>query len=273
MDFVEASRRAIGNHEFRVLDLGPGSEWRDSVAEEYSRLRSETILPITEELFEGIDVLDTTRVRRQILSAELPERRGGNFDVLRSDLGEVLAYVLLAEEYGTQFGYMGVRDRELVALPGRGIDCIGVEVDGVLRLILGEVKVSDDSMTPPRVVDAADDSLYGQHTAHMSDLSVTSKKVTSAARRARSQEAMVGLLLAADRLEVRDFSNLELSCFSCLVRSAGRYEQGDFGTFASEPDSLVPASVRFAIIRTPSAIEDEVDAFAALLRPALEEAE
>jgi hypothetical protein len=180
-------------------------------------------------------------------------------------MGEVLGYELLEQEYQTRIGYKSVRDRELPQLPGRGIDVIGVELetpgaDGKLRLrlLLGEVKVSDENRCPPRVVDANDDSLREQHRAHMAERGHTVSKVFQQAQRTIDSGARDLLFAAGLFLEREAWERVRVIACSVLVRSQRRCADGDCGTFYESPGDYAPATVRFLTIELPEDVETTV---------------
>src|SRR5690606_16668023 len=144
-------------HIYHVYGLDGDYSWLTQLAEEYQNLRVETDHHMEEISVDGIAVVDPSSILRRIRAATIPTRpeEPTNFDVVRSDFGETLCYIVLEDGHRTIFGYKSVRDRELTQLPGRGIDAIGIEenADGTLTLVMAEVKVSDDVNSPPGVVD------------------------------------------------------------------------------------------------------------------------
>jgi len=76
-----------------------------------------------------------------------------NFQVVRSEFGEIIAQLALEKYFDTQIHLNRLKTKEKASLPTRGIDLLGVESDSEdLNLILGEVKVSEDKKNPPGVV-------------------------------------------------------------------------------------------------------------------------
>jgi hypothetical protein len=199
--FILRDSEAVGDHSFNVHGVDAEANWIDPLAESYVQLRTQCSAPVEDVSLDGIDVVNTDAIRARLRQACVPRRRGGPFDIVRADFGEVVAYAVLEQEYGSTLGYKGVRDRELVALPGRGIDAIGVEDGPRLTLVLAETKVSDEDRTPPRVVDATDDSLREQHRGHMADLITTANKVFEWGRRAGEADLQAKFFRAALLLE------------------------------------------------------------------------
>jgi hypothetical protein len=113
-----------GEHRFEAIAPDDGQDWLATVASEYSALRTRCALPLEDVSLDGITVVGVEHLRARLRSATIPAYSAGNFGIVRSDFGETLCYMLLEQSYGTRFGYKGVRDRELINLPGRGIDSI-----------------------------------------------------------------------------------------------------------------------------------------------------
>ena len=248
-------------HRYRVLGVAGDPQWLAFCAAEYVRLRTQCVAPLGTVSLDGIEVLSTAEIRRRLADASIPIRRPGNFDVVRSDFGEVLAYVVLQQEFGTRFGYQGVRDRETVQLTARGIDVIGVEDGARPVLVIGEVKVSSESTSPPRVVDSAEDSLSSQHLAHLRDPQATAKKCWDKSRFASDRGVRDLFFLAAFLLEEERWDDLDVVSYCLLVRPESLHTVADFGTFRSAPAKFAPARVRFFVVCVPNGIEETVAAW------------
>jgi hypothetical protein len=179
--------------------------------------------------------------------------------VTRSDFGETLCYMLLGQEYSTIFGYKSVRDRELINLPGRGIDAIGIENDGKLTLVLGEVKVSNANASPPQVVDASDDSLRNQHLGYLRELNITAKKIWNLSRHVLDATVRDLLFTALWCLEEQRLDKLQLVACCVLIRPRNRYTVKDFGSFVKRPADYEPARIRFVVVCIPGDVEEVVD--------------
>jgi hypothetical protein len=230
------------------------------LASEYIALRTQSA-HIPPELAEGIEIMDMSIVMPYLQAATIPPRRGGNFDVVRSDFGEVITYVLLEQEFGTKIGYKSVRDRELIETPGRGIDAIGVEDaqdGGKLGLLLAETKVSNDGVSPPAVVDSNDDSLRKQHLAHLNTIEKTKKKVWDVARKALDPALRAVYLRAALLLQHEEWDKLRLIVCCGLIRPKNKYNEADFGTFRISPEDYVPGHVRFLVFCVPGSEIDPI---------------
>jgi hypothetical protein len=256
----------VGGHRYLVV-RPRGATWLTELADEYARLRAACRFPIDDVDVAGLDIFDADEIDRRIRAKTVPPRVGGNFDVLRSDFGETNAYLVLEGLFGTSFGYKSVQDRELVNLPGRGIDAIGVEaVDGTaVGLCLSETKVSSQALSPPAVVDgAADDSLRNQQIGHLTDHEATTRKLWEVARHARDPDQQTRFLTAALLFEEEAWDRLSLFAVCVLLRPASLDVDGDFGSFADTPGDYLPAKVRFIIIKVPvdsGSLEDLVTSF------------
>lgn len=246
-------------HIYHVYGLDGDYSWLSHLAEQYHNLRVETDHPLEEISIDGIAVVNPTSILERIRSATIPTRppKPTNFDVVRSDFGETLCYVLLEDAYQTIFGYKSVRDRELIQQPGRGIDAVGIEenLDGTLTLVLAEVKVSDDGASPPRVVDASDDSLRNQHIEHIQHLEKTVKKLYNTCRHSRKPEVQKLFIRAAICLEDGKMDQICLVACCLLVRPQAKYAETDFGTFRNSPVDFDPAKVRFLVVCIPENVD------------------
>ncbi len=234
-------------HEFSVWKLTLNTTNLNSLAEEYSDLR---VGPLPSRLlnFEGIDIVDISEVQTLLASRTIPERQQGNFDIIRSDMGETLGYVLLESNYNTLIGYKGVRERELVDRPGRGFDIIGVEDGQKLKLLFGEVKVSDEDRETPQVVDSSSDSISKTLKKHMQNHEETVKKTWDVARKTRDPVEQQRLLEAALYFDYKKWDKLEVVCCAVLVRSSRKYQEENFGELKQRPELVTPGNVRFLIV-------------------------
>lgn len=265
LQVVEIERHQQTPDEWFTVSPDVQHDWLTYLADRYRALRTETAIPLANVRLDGIVALDTTELQARLNAAMIPNRRGGNFDVLRSDFGEIISHCLLEDSFQTRFGYKSIRDRELIAFPGRGIDAIGVEYEESSRrltLVLGETKVSNEARNPPRVVDEADDCLQVQHGGHLTNLNETTRKVWQAGRHARDRDTQQLLFAAAASLEQGVTQNFRVVVYCCLVRPNCRYQTQDFGTFRSAPNTYRPGAVRFAIFCVPDAdIEGVIDSW------------
>jgi len=247
-------------HHYRVYESDPGSvDWLDQLAEEYVKILTHREAPLKSLKINDSDMqMDVSNIQKYLKKASIPKYKKGNFNVVRSDFGELLCYMLLEHEYRTLFGAKSISNRELRDSPGRGIDAVGIEVEGdQLTLVLCEVKVSDEQPSPPRVVDYNDDCLSKQHRYHLNNLDdATKDKVWRVANKTRDEEVADLLTIAALYLEAKRLDKLRIIICNVLVRPKKKYTKADFGSFFVKPDQYDPAAIRFLI----ACIPDNVDA-------------
>lgn len=248
-------------HEFKVCGLVDHQACISALASEYRNLRTQSAASLDSVSLEGIGVVDTTRIRSVLASKTIPVLRGGPFDVIRSDMGETLAYVMLEQTYNTQIGYKSVRDRELIQLPGRGIDIVGVENSSFLVLLLGETKVSDEGRNPPRVVDDNEDSISKSLIKHMENHEETSRKIWDITRRVSDHIVWELFVSAALYWDCRMWSNLGIICCGVLIRPRDKYSEKDFGILKENPEFVDPAKMRFIIVCIDDDLEKTVSEF------------
>lgn len=267
--FVVVEDEANGQHRFTLLEPN-GADWLDRMAAIYRDLRTETIIPIEGVLFEGLE-FDVGAIQRRLIETQVPARATARLPlaVERSDFAEV-ALALAGDQLRQYvYGYRSTRDRELVALPGRGIDQIGVAratvgERTVVYLSLGEAKLSSQARTPPGVVQYGDDTLHAQHLGHLSERDATSGKIYSAARRATDSETQSLLFLAAHLWDGQASDSLVVRCTSMLVRPSTGVRD-DAGDFRTTPEDFMPGEVDFMLLRLPNAdVEEVIDQFQAL---------
>ncbi|GCE12037.1 hypothetical protein [Tengunoibacter tsumagoiensis] len=253
--FALAGEFDSGKHQYRVYEPGSSStvDWLFPLAKEYVKTLSQSILPRRPIQAPESDFhMDMTRLERYIAKASIPKYKPGNFNVVRSDFGELLCYVLLECWYNTLFGAKSISYRELKDLPGRGIDAIGIERGDPLTIVLCEVKVSDDQKSPPRVVDDSDDCLSKQHRHHLDAMSHATKEKIWRAYRFTKDERIGDLLAeAATYIEEQQIEKLRIVSCNVLIRPKTKYTEADFGSFRQTPADYLPADIRFLIACVP----------------------
>jgi hypothetical protein len=246
-------------HHFRVYEaISNGSEdWLEPLAEEYVRVLTDRATRLKSiKISEDTD-MDMSRLKHYMIKASIPKYELGNFNVVRSDFGELLCYMLLEQDYGTMFGEKSISGRELRDRPGRGIDAIGVEESDLLTLVLCEVKVSDEQSSPPGVVDSGRECLSRQHHSHMDNLKKETKdKVWRAVSKTRNQGIADLLATAAVRLEENRFDEVRIIVCSVLVRPKAKHKLTDFGSFRANPARYSPAIIRFLVACIPGDVDD-----------------
>lgn len=252
-----------GGHHLRVVRPKDEEAFLAELAQAYISLRTATACDLGEISVEGIGVVSVEALRERLKMATIPARGSGRLAVARSDFGETLAYCLLTQEYGTRFGYKSVRDRELVQLPGRGIDAVGVEVApqpaGPMTLVLGETKVSSEAKSPPQVVDQGVDSLRNQHLGHLNDRAVTANKIFHSARHVLDRDVRDLLFAATLAFEQKLQLSVHVAASSTLIRPDCHHTEADFGSFRASPGDFAPAWIRFWILKANCSIETMID--------------
>ena len=186
---------------YRVVIVDDDSSWSQDLIEEYLRLRTNLTVPLEEGLTDGITVLDPSEIAKYLRRYSVPVYEPGNFNVVRSDFGEILSYRVLEEMFGTQFPHKPIRSRELINRPGRGLDAVGVESGEQITIVICEAKVSSEDVSPPRVVDTNNDGLRVQHRGHMQNRQATLAKLWEQSRQATNTPARALLMSALLRLE------------------------------------------------------------------------
>lgn len=184
-------------HHFRVYEPSDSSNlgWLSPLAQEYIKLLTHRQTAPRNIVVNQSDLqMDVSRIQKYLRKASIPKYKEGNFNVVRSDFGELLCYMLHEHYYRTLFGAKSICCRELRDSPGRGIDAIGIEIDDLLTLVLCEVKVSDDKDSPPGVVDSSDDCLGKQHRYHLDNLEEATKDKVWRAMRFTRDENIADLL-------------------------------------------------------------------------------
>lgn len=255
-----------GDNLYRTLDLGPLSEWGEEVAKEYIGLRSSTVNELKNISLEGITVVDVQTIRERLKKLTVPMLGKGPLDIVRSDFGETIAYLILEEYFSTAIGYKGVRDRETVKLPGRGIDIIGIERRSPLCLILGETKVSDQNKTPPAVVDSDPNSLSKQLKHHVREHFDTSIKLWDTARKIFDAEIQEDLFRAALLWDDKRWDLLGVVCCAILVRPRALHTEKDFGNLRQDPEAVRPGCMRFLVVCLPDSVDSIVSSWYDLVR-------
>lgn len=235
--------------------------WLNAVASEYVQLRSECTIDLPDSIdVAGIGIFDVSLIKSKLAEKLVPPSTATNnpLSVTRSDLSETAAYMLLEREFGTRIAYKLVRDRELIQLPGRGIDAIGIEDGQKLLIILCEIKFSDEASAPkaPQVVDTSKDGMRSQHRGHLSEISVTVAKIWDCARRAKNGEIQQSLMAAALYLENGMLDHVGIVSCCVLVRPEERHCVEDFGSFKNNPTDYQPASVRFLVWLLPGNLNE-----------------
>jgi hypothetical protein len=253
-------------HLFAIVTPDSEAELLDAVVHEYVELRSATALAMDSVSVEGITVFDADKLKERIRRASIPGRKGGKFDVVRSDFGECLGYLALEKLFNTTVCHKSVRFRERKDMAARGIDIIGIE-DGH-TLILGEAKVSDQDSSPPDVVDKNIDSLSKRLKQHVSGRAETSARLWEAARQSLDSGVRDRLFAIAVLWDEARSGLLTVICCAFLVRPKDLYRPTDFGRLRTDPRYVGDAQVRFLIAPMSERIEALIDHWSERVRAA-----
>lgn len=263
-ELIRTDAGSVEPHLYGIYKPADMQGWLDAVASEYVRLRCECTVDLPDTIdFSGIGLFDVSQIKAKLAEKLVPSSAPSNnrLSVTRSDLSETAAYMLLEREFGTRIAYKLIRDRELIQLPGRGIDAIGIEGDEKLLVILCEIKFSDENSAPksPQVVDRSKDGMRCQHRGHLTDINVTVAKIWDCVRRSRDEDLQQSLMAAALYMESGMLDRVGIVSCCVLVRPEGRYCAGDFGSFKDSPADYQPASVRFLVWLLPGNLSEILD--------------
>lgn len=256
-------------HLYSILEPEDFAAWIDVLAAEYVRLRTEFARPLPDILdLPGLGAFkaDGIKARLAKFTVPKPDLSRGNFSVLRADLSEVAAYLALERFFGTEISYKLIRDRELIQLPGRGIDAIGIEAGAKRAIILAEVKFSEQACKPgnaPTVVDTSSDCMRKQHIGHITERLQTVGKLLDVSRKALTDAERDNLMAAALYLEAEQWDQVDVVSCCVLVRPKDCHTPADFGTFQASPLDYKPARVRFLVWKLPGDMESILDAWIA----------
>ncbi|MBA2283934.1 MAG: hypothetical protein H0W02_00475 [Ktedonobacteraceae bacterium] len=154
--FVLIDTFDFDRHHFRVYEPGDSSnsDWLSPLAQEYIKLLTHRETALRKIVVNQNDLqMDVSHIQKYLRKASIPRYKAGNFNVVRSDFGELLCYMLLERDYGTSFGAKSICHRELRDLPGRGIDAIGVECDsnGLLTADFGSFRKTPGKYDPATI--------------------------------------------------------------------------------------------------------------------------
>jgi hypothetical protein len=259
------------DHQLTVLEPG-ASDWLRRLARVYRKLRTESIIELRPVVMNGVTIADMATISQIMAERLVPHHGPSNFNVVRSDFAEVVLGLIGETHHDSRYGYRGARDRELIKLPGRGADALGVEGDfltgGVQgrspRVVIGEAKTSS-AKSVPAVVDRKDDSLRNQHQKHISDLTELEAKLLHSSTFARDPAVCNDLMVAA--LSYREGQGLPIICSSVLIRPGDRVVlPADLGSFYTHHASLLPATIRFYVLVVPDSVTATVATFGDLAR-------
>lgn len=172
-------------------------------------------------------------------------------DVARNELAEVVGMLALPALHGTVVPASRVRNKEVSGQPARGTDLLGLD-DSPLMAVMGEVKASASTVSPPAVVGDGDRSMRAQLRAALDDKDRLLAELNWALKHAPDQHrALVAKALLAHTLD-----QLEITVAPVLVRPNDHAREQDYGVFRDDPDLFAPAPVRFCLIRLGEPLDE-----------------
>lgn len=262
---------------FDHIEINVFDEFVEKFAERYVQQRSS----VNQEAIDraavmdcGLDISALMRVIRSKSCFVNKERDAGRTpipvnDIYRSDLGELLTTYYFEEKLPQGERYViplkNISVRERYDMPGRGLDAIGYRQssDGAFTLLLSESKVSNENNNPPRVVDAAEDSIYKTQKKHHDDMPMVLQRLTDYVRRLSSNEDLFALGCIVLWMQEGRYDQFKITYGCGLVRDTTCIDKDkDFGKMKSNVEEFRPGEVDFAIFSfTQKTIEETVDLF------------
>lgn len=186
----------------------------------------------------------------------------------RSKAGEIIAKDLMKTQLNVKFAGRISREEEEPDVPKRGIDNFGFifkDVDGDIELekiVICEVKASDQLKNPPDVVEKNKDSLYKElmRLSKLDDRLM--KALTKAFDRFELNEyaALIGSLI----VDFNQNDNLQetrkkMTVVPFLLRTKESYGDEDFGKFYSDPSEFTTTTIKYFIIVVDVSLSDFAD--------------
>ncbi len=266
-------------HEHKKIDIPAIDTFIKKFAEMYLEQRSQTHFDysnINEQiLFKnlgfGTDALKQI-IKKKATPIDRKREQGLQPNVLndiyRSDLGELLMTYYFEEKLpdGERFiiPLKNITFRERAELPGRGLDAIGYKKidDEKVEILLGEAKVSADKNSPPKVVDATDDSIFKTQLKHKNETPIVVQRLSDYARRLNGKDAAIlGFAIISIEHQLTDKYSITYGCtlirdYSCVN------ENSDFGKMKTNEKEFEPGKVHFSILSfSDRSINETVDLF------------
>jgi hypothetical protein len=255
-----------GEHTFAVYDCRP-EEGGDLAAVLAETIRDLYVDPdrlrdvLTAAMNDAGAVADTAAIDEAIqrtLAAAIPEPGTHpipHLDVARNELAEALAHLALAEVHGTVIPAARIRNKEVPDQPSRGRDLLGLD-DGPLVAVIGEIKASAESASPPGVVGDGDSSLRGQFLGFLAVEDALLTELNWALKHAAPEHQD----LIARAIMAHILGGLPLCAAPVLVRPVDVRGADDFGTFKDEPGQFAPARIRFSVLTVDGALDELANA-------------
>jgi hypothetical protein len=261
--FTVHSSRQLGEHRYDAYDCEPESE--DLVQELAALVRGlyveqaglrERMLEAADAVGDIAEMAEINRAVEAVTQAAVPEpsvrESQRHLDTARNELGEVIAYAVLEGAHRAIMPAKRVREKEIPQLPSRGLDALAFEPGDELRLLVSEVKTSDEDASPPRVVGDGDTSLHGQTLKLLADQDRLLVELNWVYKHSTAEHE----LLVARAIFLRTRDQLPITAVPVLVRPARCHQDNDCGVFETDPDSVAPATIRFSVVRIAGEIDD-----------------
>lgn len=220
---------------------------------------SYTNLVSLQDKFPEQSVLKTSFIK-PLVEKRIPywvEGKKDNFQVVRSEFGEIVAQLALQKIFKTRIPLTRLLTKEKPLLPTRGIDLLGLEfADDQPILILGEAKVSTDyRKKPPQVVRGSKNDCLEKRIplllAAKEEISEELAYYCDHVKDERDREIL--FKIAADFLQ--DPLNIAIIGVPFLLRSAQVFSVDDFGNLL-DYNSSDQRKVRYVIIRVEEDINE-----------------
>lgn len=260
--FDEVERVQDGDHSFTIYDCR-AEDGDDMVALLANFIRQLYVDPerlrdvLTAAMADAAGVADPAAINaaaQHVLTAAVPA--GGvhpvpHLDVARNELGEALTHLAFVHAHGTVVPASRIRNKEVPGQPSRGRDLLGLE-DNPVTAVIGEVKSSSHTSSPPPVVGSGDDCLKEQFLAFLGVPDAVLIELNWALKHAEdADKPLIGKAIVA-----HVGHDLPIYAAPVLVRPADRRGTDDFGTFKEDPNQFAPATVRFSILTIEGNLED-----------------
>lgn len=200
-----------------------------------------------------------TSMLEDLIKHRVPEwsdNKIDNFQVVRSEFGEIIAQLTLGGYFETEFHLNRLKRKEVPMLPTRGIDFLGIEFyNEIPVLVLGEVKVSTEMKNPPGVVHKPGDD--GCLEIRIPHLLSTQEKITFelAYYLENVSEDKKELYIDIFNRFTNEESTIVIIGNPFLLRAAEAYSIEDLGNLL-EYDSSEYQKVRFVIVKVAEDINE-----------------
>lgn len=265
------------NYKFVKLDIEVNDDFIAKSVQRYLALRSESAIPGQTDI--ALASLESTgfnaeAIKKVLIELSVPQTTGeGTLDILRSDLGEMLAVNFFEHKLNREcpdeqnfiIPIKNISYRESADMPGRGSDAIGYRLlnDGRTSVLLAEAKVSSEKKNPPQVVHNSADSLYKTHIKFKKDRNLIARRLADYAKRLEASHATVIMASMINILhQDQGANNTQLVFGSCLVRDKNCVDlEKDLGKVESDTSSFIPDHVHGVLLCFSKSIDETVGLF------------